>query len=342
MTILLRPITPIFIGSGEEYYPQDFYIDEEDNFYFIDRAKFSRYVQERGLFDKFIEVSGSQNIDDLLGFISKHFDPSCAKSKIEIESDLAQILNETYSRPVEAFIKDRFGFYPIVPGSTLKGLIRTALLDYKVHRFQDRIEQVARKKLEDIKFKELETIVFCNEHRNRQERLQFDPKLDILKALFISDLTPKEYRLKIIQPLNRPFNKDRDNKIPIALEALVNGEFVGEIRIEEHLLRYDHNLQKNRYFQGDEALSIDLIKKALKEFFSKILSIENNRFRVNTIEYEPYMIKLGKHAGAGSKSLNDIREIWIKQIRKPSHYQFSIWIYKNEKPLGWAKLQFGG
>ena len=271
-----------------------------------------------------------------------------ARDVVDIDYEVANDLFKTESRPVKSFIKDRYYFTPYIPGSTLKGALRTAILDYKVEQFKDQptITNIIRKikdtgcdkRLNGL-YNQLETIIFCNENKNRDDRLQYDAKKDILKALFADDLKPDNYKLKVIKPKNRPSKKDRDNTIPVVLETLIEGEFEGEIRIDEHLLKKDNSLTTNRYFQ-DEPLDIDLIKKALNNFYSKINDIEKNRFRANTPNYQDYFIKIGQHSGAGSKSLNDLKKVNIRQIKKCFDYQLSVWIDQDENPLGWAKLNF--
>jgi len=330
-TVNLEILTPIFIGSGENYYPQEFFI-EDDKLFFIDKDKFHKKIMQENLYDEFLEKSS--NINKLLGFIDDYADKSVALQEVDIDSEVADELFKSVSRQVEAFIKDKFYFTPYIPGSTLKGLIRTAILDYKIDKFKNRINNIER-----LRDKELETVIFCNENRNKNGYFQFDAKKDILKALFVDDLKPKDYKLRVLKPLNRPYKKDKDNKIPVILECLTEGNFGGEIRVDEYLLKNDSSLRNNKYFK-DEPLSIDLIKKALRHYFKKIQQIENNRFRVNVPNYNEYLIKIGKHAGAGSKSLNNIRKIYIKQLKKEFDYQLSVWIDKYETPLGWAKLNF--
>ena len=324
-TVNLEVLNPIFIGNEENYYPQEFFI-EYDKLFFIDKDKFHKKIMQENLYDEFLEKSS--NINKLLRFIDDYADKSVALQEVDIDSEVADELLDSISRPVEAFIKDKFYFTPYIPGSTLKGLIRTAILDYKIDKFKKSINNIKR-----LREKEIETVIFCNENRNnRTNRLQFDAKKDILKALFVEDLKPKDYKLRVLKSLNRPYKKDKDNTIPVILECLTEGTFSGEIRIDEHLLNNDSSLINNKYFK-DEPLSLELIQKALKHFFVKIQAIEHKRFRVALPEYEEYLIKIGKHSGAESKSLNGLREVYIKQL--------SVWIDENDDPLGWAVLKFG-
>ncbi len=325
MKVIFKPITPVFIGSGEDYYPNDYVVfDEEVGF--IDKGKFLDEVIKHNKYEEFLKVS--EDMDKLLDFIYEFgdefgYDEFCVDF-IEGEEDVLDELANTTSRPLSAFIKDRFLFKPIIPGSSIKGAIRTALLDYLSRMFE--IPQNIKNS------KQLEAYFFCNSEK-------FDAKKDILKALFVSDFKPRNYRLKVIKPKNRPYKKNKDNQIPVVIEAFIDGEFEGEIRIDERLLRSDKNLKENRFFEK-EPLSIGLIKRALKEFYKDVLETENKRFRANELVYQEYMIKIGRFAGAGSKSIKEKRSVYIRQIKKSFNYQLSVWIDKDENPIGWGKLEF--
>ena len=327
--------TPIFVGSGDSYYPQDYFI--EDRLYFIDRDKFTKKIIQENKFEEFLKVSS--NIKKLLRFINDNFSKDIAKSEAIIEYELAvnKLINN-YSKPIEAFIKDSFYFRPIIPGTTIKGAIRTALLDYLAYKNPQIIEGY-RRDINKNREQNLHTIFFCDENKSSNGQLRYDAKKDILKALFVDDFKAKSFELEILNPINRPYKKNKDNHIPTILECLVDGEFEGEIRVEKHLLENDENLRRNKFFQ-DEPLSTDLIKKALRHFFRKIVDIESKRFRAKTPKYQDYLIKIGKHAGAGSKSLNGLRRIYIRPLKRDFDYQLSVWIDKFENPFGWGVLKF--
>lgn len=329
MKVIFKPITPVFIGSGENYYPND-YVVLKNEIGFIDKEKFLDVVIKQSRYEEFLKVS--EDIKSLLIFIDKigeeiGYEEFCIDF-IKGEYEALDKLANTVSKPLTAFIKDKFLFKPIIPGSSIKGAIRTAILDYLAKRY-DIPEKVRNSK-------QLEAYFFSG-----NENFKFDAKKDILKTLFVSDFKPKNYELRIIKPKNRPFKKSRDNDIGIIIEALVDGEFEGEIRIDERLLKSDRNLRGNIFFKKNP-LNIELIKTALAEFYNGILMIENKRFRAKRLKYQNYMIKLGKFAGAGSKSINEKRSVYIRQIRKSFDYQLSVWIDKAENPLGWGRLDFKG
>jgi len=324
MNVKFEPVTTIFIGSGEEYYPND-YVALEDELGFIDNNLLLDEVIRNNKYEEFLKVS--DDIEKLMDFIYDFgeeigYEKIC-KTFIKGDEKVLEELSDSTSRKVYAFIKDKYYFTPIIPGSSIKGAIRTAILSYLAKKFD--IPKVRTGK-------DLEAHFFCNNER-------FDAKKDMLKALFVSDFKPKKYKLKVMRPVNRPYKKNRDNPIPVVIEALIEGEFVGEIRIDENLLNNDPNLRNNPYFK-DEKFDISLIKKSLREFFKEIAKIENNRFKANNVKYEDYLIKIGKLAGAGSKSISEHRKIKIRQINKIFDYQLSVWLDVEQNPFGWGKLTF--
>jgi hypothetical protein len=125
----------------------------------------------------------------------------------------------------------------------------------------------------------------------------------------------------------------------VVIEGLVGGEFEGEIRVDRGLIGRDRNLRRNPFFR-EKPLSLGLIAETLHLFYSTILKRENHRFRVTPLEYSPFMVKIGRFAGAGSKSIEGYRQVFIRQLRKSLPYQLSIWIDTQQRPFGWGRLQF--
>jgi CRISPR-associated protein Csm5 len=306
MRVKFKVITPIHIGSGEELNRFD-YVLYEDGIGIIDKVNFNdRVKKDKKVFNDFLKAS--ENLKDLVDFLEDEVLDEEVLTIIETNEKILEILERNYSRAINSFIKDKFLKKPIIPGSSVKGAIRTAILDY---------------------------VVFYNKNLQRINNTFFlekevfgEIKEDILKALFVDDFKPINYKLKIISPLNRG---RKDNPIPVLLEMVENGEFEGEIRIDENLLKS----VKNKYFN----LDFEFIKTALEFHYEKVLNYENKRFKTNKLNYQKFLIKIGQHAGAGSKSISN-RQVFIKQLRKNLPYQTSIWVDEENYPIGWAEIEF--
>lgn len=135
--VSLLAMAPIHIGSGEKYTSREF-IYENHRFYFPDMGKFYNWMIEKGLdrkFEQFLqETRPSARNNRLISFLNKNGISersfggySIAETGLETEKNnqnpRAGSINE-----VAKFMRDAFG-NPYIPGSSLKGAIRTILMN---------------------------------------------------------------------------------------------------------------------------------------------------------------------------------------------------------------------
>ncbi|MBF1195993.1 MAG: type III-A CRISPR-associated RAMP protein Csm5 [Fusobacterium periodonticum] len=131
----LLAMAPIHIGNGEKYTSREF-IYENGYFYFPDMGKFYNRMVEKGYdqkFERFLqETKPSARNNRLISFLEDNriSDRNFGGYRI-IETKLET--NNNYLRggalnQVSKFIRDPFG-NPYIPGSSLKGAIRTILMN---------------------------------------------------------------------------------------------------------------------------------------------------------------------------------------------------------------------
>ena len=131
----LLAMAPIHIGSGEKYTSREF-IYEKGYFYFPDMGKFYNRMVEKGYdhkFERFLqETKPNARNNRLISFLEDNriSDRNFGGYRI-IETKLET--NNNYLRggalnQVSKFIRDPFG-NPYIPGSSLKGAIRTILMN---------------------------------------------------------------------------------------------------------------------------------------------------------------------------------------------------------------------
>jgi CRISPR type III-A-associated RAMP protein Csm5 len=317
--IILEIKTPFFIGEGEEYESIDYVLDEK--FKVIDKTRFNKKVFENEtLYKKFMDIADKPN--ELGVFFKENVNEFLYE--VDISHRAKEVLSQGGS--VKKFIRDKFTNEVIIPGSTIKGAIRTALANYLFHnRYYDELinENNEQKFLNKI---------FRDGSNNAQD--------DLLKTLFISDLKPKYYRLKILRPMYYINQFDEPKEMDV-LEFLVEGVFEGEIYINEKLL------DKLLEHKSLERLSFNLIKESLKDFYEDILNFESSRI-TNPIfkfpNYEEFLIKIGLHSGAGAKTIKNKRDIFVRLSNGEKFYhqpyQFSTWFDEDNNAIGWGKLEF--
>ena len=131
----LLAMAPIHIGNGEKYTSREF-IYENGYFYFPDMGKFYNRMVEKGYdhkFERFLqETKPNARNNRLISFLEDNriSDRNFGGYRI-IETKLET--NNNYLRggalnQVSKFIRDPFG-NPYIPGSSLKGAIRTILMN---------------------------------------------------------------------------------------------------------------------------------------------------------------------------------------------------------------------
>ena len=122
----LLTLAPVHIGNGEKYTSREF-IYENKKFYFPDMGKFYNQMVEKRLAEKFeaflIQTRPNARNNRLISFLNDN--------RIAERSFGGYSISETgleSDRNPNKFIRDAFG-NPYIPGSSLKGAIRTILMN---------------------------------------------------------------------------------------------------------------------------------------------------------------------------------------------------------------------
>ena len=232
----LEVISPLHIGSGGVISPIEYEV--ADRFYRADMDK----VFEDNRFDsqRFITVSKGEAL--YLG----EFAPGLAMEHVRYALDISHSTKETLMRlirsrssEVREYIKT--GDEAYIPGSSIKGAMRTAILWWVLKNEEDkfsraenylwnirRVDNVNKKRVDD----EIEKEVFGKE-----------PMYDILRVLRISDtetVSVERLRIEEVRTLTTTVNGHKWKKFYTFIEALKPGtKFNFDVRIDEFLLTGD-------------------------------------------------------------------------------------------------------
>lgn len=256
----LEILTPVHIGSGDRYLATDFVI-KKDRVVFINSVRFFEEVDKKGLdpIDVAKEIGeGKKSIEDFV-------DPY--KIKIRV----VPFNGRKPRREILAHIKSQGR--PYIPGSSIKGAIRTALLwkdvndnrdllDWTINHIKEKIRRSKRGyldrrdliKLDD----ELEEKVF---RKAMLTEKRADPKNDLLRAL-------KTYDSEFVDGYSvYQINFLGMGNFSVLAECLDAGQVVEfEMNIDEFALKY-----------LNQKLDYDYILSATREFAEKIVEVEVNR-----------------------------------------------------------------
>lgn len=163
--IRLSVFTPIFIGSNEKYEKYQ-YIYDNKKVYFLNETKWCEFLFKNQLLDQFVNdiskfgnrrnlkewISQNQKLCGLYGDIKKGITYLLNHHILEngipsYEVNKGNKANEVNNQ-IEKYIRDGCG-NPYIPGSTLKGAFRTAILVHCLrHGDYEKIRQAAWRRFE--------------------------------------------------------------------------------------------------------------------------------------------------------------------------------------------------
>ncbi len=361
--IRLHVLSPIHIGCGEVYEPTSFIIDENTKklieFDPFDYIK-SLTQAESKEFEKV--VSG----DKLLAIFKtiKRFYKRQIKCK---EVDVTDYLIEHYKKILEMGSHDKKAVInqftiektaynsnsqkPYIPGSSLKGALRTGYLNALAK------EKGITKR--QGKSDELESLLL--DRLDGKQKMSSDP----FRMVKVSDLLPvNNVATKILYAVNKKKKKNdkelltEKSGIYQIFETLQPGaSFEGTLKIDtpeknsginkpielEKLLRSAHSFYASNLNEEKKYLSESL------NIGHKADILGNSNFK---FEKSAFLIRIGKHSGAEAVTIDGCRKIKIMQGRgrddRSSENSTTFWLASNEPkpviydrliPFGWAVLE---
>jgi len=339
----LEILTPVHVGSGDKYLATDFVI-KRDRVVFVDSMKFFEEVEKKGLdpLDVANELGEGKRIDDFV-------DPA----KIKIRE--VPFYGRTSRNEILAHIKSQGK--PYIPGSSIKGAIRTAilwkevnehgeLLDWTINHIKEKLRRSRKRYLDRRELTrlddELEEKVF---RRGRLIEKRGDPKNDLLRALRVYDSGFIDgysiYQIKFLGMGN----------FSVLAECLDSGEVSEfETNIDEFTLEY-----------LNQKLDYDYIMSAAREFAEKVVEVELKRnyppeakreFE-NVLKARGIILRLGWGTGWYSSTIGTLLETHpeFEDIRRklglgrnPRTKRFSRnfpatrRVTFDNKPLGWISI----
>ncbi len=324
MKLILETLTPVHIGSGETIEPYEYVIT--DKLYKINLGRFisSLDIEDR---EVFLKLSSSDMIQTRK-FIKEKADISeISEYSIDVDSEVFDIYTNKMNDPnnqlsIQTFIKtsDR----PFVPGSSVKGAIRTAMLFSMID-----------KPINDTKDIEKNIFGFRN------------PMNDPFRILKISDSLPIDSRDMIVYATRTHAKKDKFTACGynILVES-TNSDYTYKIVKIYHDIMIDSELGK---FNNFIDINVDKIVSSCNEFYHKVAQSELTFYnssktsyaydRYNTIEKlfchlednKSFILRLGWGCGYDSMTINLAKE-------RPDH-KISRRLIHGEFPLGWVKAR---
>ena len=372
----ITALTPVHIGCGEDYTPTDYVIDEDALFAF-NSAVVSQALPEHDRAVLLKLVQGEQQ-DDILQKLQRFFqerrEPLMAKAShyLPVVSGVADLYRtqigqtagwEEGGKKVINKLEIERTFYnpinqkPVIPGSSLKGAIRTALLD-SINSGNPLPREEEREQVSTKKNRTLQRRLFKGEFNSDPMRLVHLADTEVVKSDAITS--------KIIFAVNCP-RKERTGDSHAKKSSLST---LLETVPESELRAFRSRLTIHKVGQIRAGLkkipatglywTMDQIAKACNRFYLPLLMQEmamvrerkyvspdwDERMKNLLVEIKPMLdankamlLRIGKHSGAEAVTLNGVRST---KINPPA----TVWLGADTKdrrsgmtPFGWMLIE---
>ena len=291
--LIIMGLSPVYIGSGETYSQLD-YIHHQDHIYILD-------------FDKLLTQIPIEVIDDLTNDIQENFENNIWKGDVkeflskyginwrESVAKEYKLMGKIGKNEINQFIKT--GEHIYIPGSSIKGAMRTAILFKILKNHPEKKNEIIKSVIDNFNDREIIKLI------------QTNGATDLLRALLISDsITNEDIPIKIVE--SRVYHlRDKESTIPIYYEIL-DKDFisVGTIKInnklvDANILVSDHfDLRRENLFEAINSFSKEIIYYELKEFIkqddpnlSEIIEFYKNlNSKLEGLKHNECILRLGQ------------------------------------------------
>lgn len=360
LKVRLHIISPVHIGCDDVYEPTGFIIDEKEKKLIVfDPLDFIKSLspQER---EKFTSICAKGTIGSILEIYRFFSNRKVPGRKVDIPGDLVEHFNEVKALSVndEKKVKQKlnqFSIYrttynshnnlPYIPGSSIKGALRTAYLSKLA---KDEGVRNYRGKAKDLEFDLLKV------------KGGFDS--DPFRMVKVSDFLPVgDVRTKIVYAVNKKKTMSKfAAQGPFSIiEVIKEGSlFEGVINIQppEKGTGIKKPVQIREFLKSINGFFINLINSENK--IAKEISADFGVVRYIKKKFEGkigisvYLARLGRHSGAEAVTIEGNR--WIKimqgkgQNPKYLDHATTIWLSSEQRkpesnkgliPFGWTVME---
>ena len=301
--MILKTITSVHVGSGNTYSSWEF-VKIKDKIYRINFSGIFNILDEKKKEILLSDLEKEKNLEvfleeqkiDIQSLIKKH--PTIVKYSIICELNNVDKIREQI----------KTNNIPYIPGSSIKGAIREALIWYYT-RNDENLQKLLRIVENDLRKRKSKKYIGNNyiEEFFSLRKNRYDAKYDLMKFLEISDFMPENCKL-IIKNLkthslrsNSLTQKHYNNFV-----ESINGIFKGIIKISSQLKESTKNkkeyplLEEKLHILG---LNVDLNEEDMVTHLKKVLR-EFNEWCLNK---EIELCKKAKKSDVFLKELNKIK-----------------------------------
>lgn len=247
--VRLTTIGPVYVGNGKEYGKKE-YILENGYIYVPDQARFWDFLEERGLVEDYEDYLVNQKMDLGVWLASKKI---YQKNYDEFTLTKYECGKLDKRHQILPFIKDPYGM-PYIPGSSLKGMLRTALLAYDIKQNPSKFRFLKNEIDTEIEKSRPKNRRLLNSQASKLERVSLESKIDVsndkaflkkMSGIIVGDSQPMENNCLGLYKKIDVDDTGKRNELPIYRESIKPGtEIVFSLTIDSSRSEYDIDIQR--------------------------------------------------------------------------------------------------
>jgi CRISPR-associated protein Csm5 len=332
--VTLKPVTPIHVGDGSILEPTE-YIAKNGYIYYLNQITLISDLL-RSQHNTLKQALNSMELENIVSILADKFDEKNThhwKSRTPVSANFCNLWKENLkkiknSQQLHRFIRNQLNDQPFIPGSSLKGSIRTAVLSILSNDENKRKQIELAQAQQNRKFKpQTAEAILLNAQNNRGN---FDVASDPFKYIKVSDAVFKDEQLFIDRILRFGMS---ENELPVYYEMLKpdSGRIDFKLSIDTRFSSITKDLVYNINYFYKKLANQELkwlqtnLKNETLEFRKAFVECANS---AKTSE-NTSLIRLGFGSGQWSLTMHN----YWKDVLKTK----AIW---NNQLLGWATLHF--
>jgi CRISPR-associated protein Csm5 len=358
LRIKLHIISPVHIGCDDVYEPTGFVIDEKKKkLVEFDPMDFIKALNDKQRID-FSSLCSGNDLLAVFKFIKDNYKASIDGKEVDIVSGLVGHYKDVVDRKaqinkfeIKKTAYNPFSNQPYIPGSSLKGSLRTAYLSLIASSAGIKNWWNESKVKEKDRAKELE-----------EKLLQGSFETDPFRMVKVSDLlSVQDVKTKIVYGVNKKKKKSEkptkaDSGPPQIFEVIQQGTvFEGLINIYQPLSKIliKNPVEADNLLKAIHGFYIKLFeneKRVAEEIGSDLIDVSNFN---GMLGKSAFLIRIGRHSGAEAVTIEGNRLITIMQKKgDPPKYSkdgaTTLWLASETSkptsnngliPFGWALLE---
>lgn len=337
--LMIEPITPVHIGTGIKLNPLDYKIVKTN----IGNNRYARFSSDSILNRIAVDVNKSREFDNLVNTsdmkgIQRFFHENFTQSDLIYLCSITSVFESKYNVhinekslknacEVEELYRSGGTKNAVIPGSSIKGAIRTALLDMCRDTSNNFDFQRARK----------------NKYFQNDLFDMSDAKNDPLRCISVSDCMFENNKIQMVGSLQiidctGGYLIEKNNSQIWA--EIIQGSLMESVRPEEFIISIDKKLQKatnlKKEKQIKKSFTIDDIKNECNYFFGENFKQEYNHFYKNEQKEKYELIHNLKNQ---INKIVESEDSFVLRIGRWSQFEF-VTLYDENKKMGKTRTLF--